>query len=186
MNHLSDSNVVHSPVKLLTPSEVVPFIETEELASSFLNSLQEEVAQEVLSRGDEFIKKLVEAMMAPPTALSEWTRRANAVQGYSPSISGVGERICRKHKHQGWCNRMYVLDKYIRLAVNYHHARKRLRWEGADKYMSLVVLYGSLKAEARAKFYSADCTCHGLGNNDEFQSFMHDAEFEAFIHEYKR
>jgi len=138
----------------------------------------------VLARGDDFIKKLVELMLAPPVAPPSWLK-THVNPGSSLSTSGLGEILCRKMKHQGWCHRMFLLEKYTRFAVNYHHARKRLRWEGADKYMSLVVLYGGLKAEARAKYRSADCNCLGLTSNDPFQASMPEQEFDSFIREFK-
>lgn len=185
MNHLSDAAFVHSPVKPLAQNEIVEFTETQLLTSELLDTLQEEVAAAVLARGDEFIKRLVDAMMEPPPELSPWVLKNGFLPGFGLP-SGLGEILCRKHKHQGWCHRMYVLEKYTRLAVNYHHARKRFRWETSGKSMSLIVLYGGLRAEARAKFYSAECTCTGLGPNDEFQPAMSTDQFQNFVHGHNR
>lgn len=115
------------------------------------------VLERANSMNEQFMKKLFEALSAP-----------NHAEG-QPARS-MGEYICRKHKHQGWCARMYALQNYVQLAINYHHARKRFNWEESRKYMSLVCLYGEMKAEARVRFYGTQCDCPGLDLNAEFQT----------------
>lgn len=187
MNHHPDSHVVNLVVaKVPTLIEMIKVTEAQLLSSELLDSLQEEVTQQLLDRSDEFIKRLVDAMMEPVAKLSTWVRNDGIIRNVVPGSSGLGEILCRKHKHQGWCYRMYVLEKYTRIAVNYHHARKKLRYDGANKYMSLVVLYGGLRSEARAKFYSAQCNCPGLGPNDQFVEAMCQDTFKTFIEDQNR
>ncbi len=181
MNHLHDAHIDYQVIpKAPVLVDVSTLNEIQLLSSELLDSLQEEVARQLLDRGDEFIKRLVNAMMEP-MPLPTWVKNSEILRRPSIGTSGLGEILCRKHKHQGWCHRMHVLEKYTRIAVNYHHARKKLRYEGADRYMSLVVLYGGLRSEARAKFYSSQCNCPGLGSNDEFMSTMDEDTFKTFI-----
>jgi hypothetical protein len=133
----------------------------------FLQDLEGEVLQEVIRRQGEFIRLLVEALMAPdpldPARASHWPRSTS---------SGMGEFICRKHQHQGWCQKMHALRAYTMLAVSYHHARKRLRNEGGDKYMKLVCFYAEAKSSARVRFYGTDCDCPGLSQDISFEAFQ--------------
>jgi hypothetical protein len=121
----------------------------------------EEIEKEIQSRlkvDAEFIKLLVEALMTPAPVSTQ--RDANA---------WYNEYICRKHGHQGWCERMHALFRYTRLAINYHHAKKG-RWDdNSEKYMGMVRFYGDLKAEARLVYYRTACTCFGLSNNNQFE-----------------
>ena len=142
----------------------VPFVE--QLLSP--SPLMEEIEREIQSRlkvDAEFVRLLVEALMEPSTPVAP---RRDANDSYN-------EYICRKHGHQGWCQRMLALHKYTLLAINYHHARKRLRWsDDTNQCMKMVCFYGELKSEARLVYYRTACSCFGLTSSNEFQSVKPD------------
>lgn len=167
--HLDEAHVLHPAVKKLEPNEIVTVPDVDATQPEFLEGLEEEVLQAVMQRQDEFVVRLIDQLMLPPPV---WEGKAPFPEP-PRNTSGMGEYICRKHGHQGYCARMYALRRYTMLCINYHHARKRFRWEGARKDMRLVCLYGGLKAEARVRYYGAECTCLGLDKNTPFEASLY-------------